>query len=73
LVKEKRFELKTDRGPDVITLSNVLEERTPIGTKSGDINEEIRLIIYMPEFLVQVDENTWKRELPDKENDKKEN
>ena len=73
LVKEKRFELKTDRAPNLITLSNVLEERTAIGTKSGDINEEIRLIIYMPEFLVKIDENTWKRELPDKENDKKEN
>jgi hypothetical protein len=71
LIKEKRYELKIEKGQDLLTLSNVLDELTPIGTKKGDINETIRLIIYMPEFLEKVDDTNWKRIRLDKENDKK--
>lgn len=71
LTEEKRYELKIEEGQDELTLSNVLDELTPIGTKKGDINETIRLIIYMPEFLEKVDETTWKRIQPDIEKDKK--
>ena len=71
LMKEKRYELQTQRETDLIILSNVLEERTPIGTKKGDINEKIRLLIYIPEFLVKVDETTWKRELPPEKSNNK--
>lgn len=71
LMKEKRYEYKMDKGQDEITLLNVLEELTPIGTKKGDINETIRLIIYMPEFLEKENDTTWKRIKLDQEKDKK--
>jgi hypothetical protein len=71
LTEEKRYELKMEKGQDLITLSNVLDELTPIGTKKGDINETIRLIIYMPGFLEKVDETTWKRIQMDKKKGKK--
>ncbi len=71
LTEEKRYELKMERGQDLITLLNELEELTPIGTKKGDINETIRLIIYMPEFLEKQDDTSWKRIERKQENDNK--
>jgi len=69
LMEEKRYELKIEKEPDLVTLTNVLEERTPIGTKKGDISEEIELIIYIPEFFIRVDDTTWKREPPAKKSE----
>ncbi len=61
LMEEKRYELKLEKDTDQVLLTNFLEERTPIGTKRGDITENIRLIIYMPEFYSKQSEMIWKR------------
>ncbi len=61
LMEEKRYELEIEEKGDQIVLTNVLEERTPIGTKRGDITENIRLIIYMPEFYSKQQETLYKR------------
>ncbi len=61
LTEQKRYNYKLERIPGQVRLINQLDKRQEIKTQEQTSTEDIQLRIFIPEYLVQEGEVTWKK------------
>lgn len=61
LTEQKRYNYKLERIPGQVRLINQLDERPEIKTQEQMSTEDIQIRIFIPEYLVQEGEFTWKK------------